>query len=372
MRASLGKGWIWLWVFAWPLLASEYHWQINTSQATRYAHQPIAITYSCMFEGQGGLYTIELNPSMQTEAYRLEPLRESERIADGKRINEYRFLLFPKQPGTIHFAPTALMRKTTKASIENTVIGRDNVEDLVFTDTTITLPALTLDVLASNASISGVIQMSSQVTKTDVMAFEPLHVTLVIDGIGNLDQIPPFDINITDVTTFAEVPERDFVLTSEGYKGSITQRFALIAADDYTIPAMELTYFDVTAKQLRTLKTDAQLVHVLPLEALPEMPEAVSEGPWQWEWHYLYYLISIAVGFIAGRWFRWPRKERVEGPLTLYDEIEQARSMKMLLTLLTLHDPRLFSDITRQYEHAADSQLSRAKQEARFKLRSLK
>ena len=323
-----------------------YEWSVKTSKSSVSVNEAVELHYTCRFSDEGSLYTIEFKPPKETDAYRLYALSEKERITEGIRTNEYRFIVFAKQSGRIDLSFEALMRRTTKASIENTVIGRDNVEDIEYTDTNLLLPNVVLDVKRAGAALSGRFTLDMKLDKQEAGAYEPLHLTLSVEGEGNFDQFVPFAINIADVQVFAEAPEKSYHLSERGFSGKVEQRFALVAHKDFRLDAFELEYFDLNEQRVKKLRTEITEVTVSKAAEAEELLDNDEEeaSSREWDWSYLNYLLTLLTGFILGRWLRRKplHKKRDE---TFIGQIRESESVKKLLTVLVLSEDIRFAEL---------------------------
>ena len=125
-------------------------------------------------------------------------------------------------------------------------------------------PGISLDVLplpTRPANFSGGVgkfNISASVDKKEVKAGDPINVRVVIGGIGNLKLIKQpivdfpkdfdkYDAKVTDKTR----------LTSNGVEGNMVYDFLAVPRNqgNYTIPAIELTYYDTNTNGYKTIKT---------------------------------------------------------------------------------------------------------------------
>ena len=355
---------VWLMSVTWLSAAVDYRWQVDKASVALYEHEAVEIHYRCTFSDTGALYAIELNPKMETEAYRLEVLGVREKIDEGIRRNDYHYVLFAKKAGSVRLEPDVLMRKTTRASIEETVIGRDNVEDIVYTDTRMKLPGVDIEVQPADAAYTGKFDLSVDVSATAVKAYEPVHVTVRISGQGNLDRFKPFDFNISGVTTFVEAPRHEYALTENGYRGTIVQKFALVSGRDFGIPALTLDYFDLKSHQVRTLKSAPYAVRVAPVQKRDALLDDTEDAEsFLWQWSYLYYLLTFVAGFAAGRLLRSGNNGDAQGPVMLKEQFLRCRDIRQLLTIAAIHDDGRFATVIARYEKQTNAALKQAKNE---------
>lgn len=363
MKRSPGR-WLVLFIFIGAALsAAPYRWSASVSQEEAYLHEAVELRYICRFDDTGSLYVIDFNPPKETEAYRLKLLHESERIEGGRRINEYRFLLFPKEAGRLELEFPAVMRKTTRDSIENTVIGRDNVEDLDFTDTPIRTPKLQLEVKGHGLRLVGSYAMQVEVSAAEVRAYEPLHVTVTVTGEGNLDKLQPFVLEVPGAELFSEPPQSDFERSDRGLKGSWVQRFAVVGSEDFTLPELVLEYFDTDTKRPEKIVVPAKPIRVSAVYQSAELlDEAAEEPSWRWEWGYLYYLLTFIAGFLAGKWGRLGRRESRTGG-TFESRVRAAKTPKELAVVLAMRSDPRFGELIEALESGAVG-LAEAKRQA--------
>jgi len=369
MRQSLGRVWgaIFLLIATCLYGGEPYSWSLKTNKSSVYVNEAVEVEYTCNFEDRAYLYVIEFNPEGENEAYRMLPLGEVESIKDAKRSNTYRYVLFPKQAGHKAFHFRALMRKTTKASIENSVIGRDNVEGYAFTDKEAVLPVLNLEVLEHRERMTGRFSLNVTLDKNETKAYEPVHLDVQVKGEGDFDQMQDFDLHIDGVKIFSEPGEKHYRLTKEGFKGEWEQKFSLVAEKSFMIKPLELNYFDIDKKErvvLRSEPFDVAVKEGYKREELLDRAEDNRSSDW-WSSSYLYYLLTFIVGVIVGRFVAQLQRLKRE-PQGFEAEIEACTSVKSLLTKLVMADDRRYGALIEKYEKmGAKASLRALKKELR-------
>lgn len=132
-------------------------------------------------------------------------------------------------------------------------------------------PSLTIQVdplPAKPANFSGgvgLLNISAQIDKTDVKAGDPISLRVVVGGTGNLKLIKQptvdfpkdfdkYDAKVTDKTK----------LTSNGVEGNMIYDFLAVPRNPgkFTIPPVELVYYDTSANAYRTVKSQAFDINV--------------------------------------------------------------------------------------------------------------
>ena len=333
------------------LIAAEpYTWSLKMSKNSVYVNEAVEIEYTCSFQDQAYLHVIEFTPEQENEAYRLLPLGVIEKTTDGRRSDTYRYVLFPKKSGQRSFAFHALMRKTTQASIENSVIGRDNVEDYSFVDTKVALPTVVLDISAHQENLTGHFSLNVTLDKNEVKAYEPVHLDTHIQGEGNFDEMQDIVLLIDGVKVFSEVGEKHYKLTENGFQGEWEQKFSLVGAKDFTIKPIVLSYFDIVKKERVLLRSESFDIKVQEAYLKEELLDEVDDesSSW-WSWSYLNYVFTLILGVVLGR-YSLHFKAIKKSPEGFVEEIEACNSVNRVLTKLVINGDTRFSSLIQKYD----------------------
>ena len=147
-----------------------------------------------------------------------------------------------------------LMKKTNQDSINNTVLGRDNADYEQFSKRWIKQKKLSVRVLKNDLLLVGDLSFKIKKDEASVSAYEPYHFEIKIEGEGNLDKLKSLDLNISNAKVFSSKPVHNYKLTKNGYKGSWTQKFAIVASENFTFPSISYKYFDPYTKKPKEYK----------------------------------------------------------------------------------------------------------------------
>lgn len=305
MKRNRGRVWfLLLWLIPLGVEASSaYRWSAEASMHRMALHEAVRLTYVCRFDSEALEYLITFDPPRETDSYRLLLESAAEHNPGGKRVDTYRFILFPKKAGALHLAFSAAMGHTSRASIENTVIGRDNVEKLEYTTRNVALPTLDLEVIDHTNRYAGQLTLDVDVDKNMTNAFAPVQVRVAVEGHGNMDTIPPYRLMIPGVRIFGDAPTKNIRLGDNGYAGSIVQRFALVSDRNFTVPPFKLTYFDTETNRTVALQSALVKVRVRPAAEAGEVQQpshdetVKTDGGTEW----LHIFIALIAGIVIGR-----------------------------------------------------------------------
>ena len=191
-------------------------------------------------------------------------------------IKRIRFLLLPQKSGLLHIAPAVF-----KYAIP------DTTQDLF--GFSITAPkwksvvsnsaAVVVKPLPENVELVGDFTISINVDKRRVKSNEPCNVSLVIEGIGNIESFDGVDLNISGVTIYKDKPKLIERYTQKGLFSRFEQKFSIIADRSYTIPALHIRYFSLKEKRVKELKTEPIRVEVINEKATSSSSLAHLQPP---------------------------------------------------------------------------------------------
>lgn len=111
----------------------------------------------------------------------------------------------------------------------------------------------------------GVFSLNARADRTEVNANDAINFTISVNGSGNLNLLEPFKPNFPP--DFEAYDPKTIDKTSaglSGYSGTKSYEYLLIARNEgsYTIPSIELAYFDVNSGTYKTLRTQEFIIKV--------------------------------------------------------------------------------------------------------------
>ena len=168
----------------------------------------------------------------------------------------------------------------------------------------------------------GHFNISAQLDKTDVKAGDPINIRVVVGGNGNLKLLKQPELNLPKDFEKYEAKITDKTkLTSNGVEGNMVYDILTVPRHqgNYNIPPIEMTYYDTSANQYRTIKTQSFIVNVAPGDGGDEADEAAEVkvkdiypirsgkteqhslddyffmSPWYWIWIIIPLMIFVAL-----------------------------------------------------------------------------
>lgn len=346
MKLSLGK-----FLFVWIVFVSHvwgaYQWRVLEAPTSLLVGESGVVRYECVFDTSAADYTIDFKPA-HSEGYKASILTQRDQIKGGKRVQTYDVLITPKQAGKIDVKLEALIRHTTFASIEDATIGRDNVKKYDFDDEQVALPSVKIVVNENTAGLIGKLTLEVRSDAKAVRAHEPLHLSIIVRGSGNLDRLIPYELNISGVKVFSQPPQKSLTASKDGFEGEIIQEFALISSESYTIEPFSLRYFDADKKRVVTLKSKPLYIEVGEGYEPSSLLDAPEVGNIETLKHYGVYAFFMVLGAglsVAGQW-GWKRRPR----LKKHYFWEDASSSMELIQTLSLSGEKRYDEVIRGLE----------------------
>ena len=177
------------------------------------------------------------------------------------------YVLFPQQTGkleipSITFDGVVAQQTVSDDPFDAFFNGGGHVE----VKKKITTPKVVINVQplpAKPAGFSGAVgefKLASSINATDVKTNDAVTIKLTLSGTGNMKLIGTPEVKFPqDFEIYDPKVTDDYKLTNRGLTGTKTFEYLAIPrhAGNFTIPAVEFTYFDLKSNSYKTLKTEA-------------------------------------------------------------------------------------------------------------------
>jgi len=110
---------------------------------------------------------------------------------------------------------------------------------------------LNVKALPEGLELYGDFHIDAKVDKTKVQANKPVNLTVVVSGEGNIDDVKKFEPVLDNAIVYADEP----TVTSYQNSNIFTQKIAIIADQNITIPPLTLKFFDKNSKRVKSIQT---------------------------------------------------------------------------------------------------------------------
>lgn len=177
------------------------------------------------------------------------------------------YVLFPQQTGKLEIPSITFDGVVAQQTVSDDPFDAFfNGGGYVEVKKKITTPKVVINVQplpskpAGFAGAVGEFKLASSINATDVKTNDAVTIKLTLSGTGNMKLIGTPEVKFPqDFEIYDPKVTDDYKLTNSGLTGTKTFEYLAIPrhAGNFTIPAVEFTYFDLKSNSYKTLKTEA-------------------------------------------------------------------------------------------------------------------
>ena len=292
-------------------------------------------------------------------------IKKVDKVEQGREgdyiVETSHYQLFPQKSGAYNIEPLEALigqrSRTQRGGVFNDPFFNDSFfgQPLRWKKIYSNALKLTVNALPNGVELYGDFKISTTVDKQKVHANRPVNLTVVVEGSGNIDDVKKFELDLDSAIVYADEPK----VTSHQTQNRFTQKIAIIADQNLTIPSLTLTFFDKKSQQIKTVKSQPIQIEVTgggeglsqtvkievspssklkrtPIEVkkeLSEKPRVVIEKEAVW----LKYLL-LFLGFILGSGFTYLlltfKNKESKKELDIVKAIRKAKDDRALFSLL--------------------------------------
>jgi hypothetical protein len=328
--------------------ADAFSFELKVDKKEAYIGEPVNVEF--VFKKHMDVKLAEANFNSPTfHDFWAKPMKKDNAKIEGDYlVYRIKYLLFPQKSGTITIEPGRMDAGVMQKRKRNYF----NFERVKWKSIFTKEATLEVKPLPSGAKIYGNFEMSATVDKQKTKANEPVNLTVTIKGIGNVDDIDEYKLDIKDAIVYADKPERKIYTNNKEELGEFTQKFAIVSDRNFTIEPLEFSFFDSKTKEVKTLKSKQFNIEVegnilktqtAQLEKKAQTQQAVPKTKIIYDKASTTKLVLFTVGgFLLGALsmflFTLPKREKREkSELSLEQKIKKSKSDKELLALLIPH-----------------------------------
>ncbi len=196
------------------------------------------------------------------------------------------YILFPQQSGKLEIPSITFEGVVAQQTVSDDPFDAFfNGGGYIEVKKKIVTPKVSIDVKALSNKPGGFsggvgqFDITSSISGTDLKENDAVTIKLTISGTGNMKLIKTPEVKFPqDFEVYDPKVNNNFEVASQGLKGSQTIEYLAIPrhAGDFTIPAVEFTYFDLATQKYKILKTEEYKLHVAKGESSSNSSQAVS------------------------------------------------------------------------------------------------
>jgi len=288
--------------------------QVLVSKAPSSADQPrqlfveAHVASSDLTVGQQTIYTIKLfaavrftRASLKTPAFNpfaakeLEQRKNYTRTVNGipYMVSEIYYILQAEKPGRFEIGPAVITADVIQRQGSNPVDSFFNdpffssarTKSMQVSSNGVTLGVKRLPSYTGDSPFSGLVgqfTIGAAIDKKQLIAGESATLTLTIQGEGNIMDAAPPQLNLDQglVKVYDDTPTEEITATESGFSGKKIFKRALVPKQPgtLTIPAVDLTYFDVETGEYKTVATSEIVIDVSGSAPIVTMNSVADNG----------------------------------------------------------------------------------------------
>ncbi len=183
-------------------------------------------------------------------------------------VTEYDYLIFAQKPGKFHIKPIIanigkFVQRSRSDNFFNDPFFNSMFSELKWQKVYSNDVTIQVEPLPNGLELYGDFNITASADKQKVYADKPVNLTIKVEGIGNIDDVQKFDLNIENAVVYADKPKIKSFLKNGEYGGIFTQKIAIIADRNYTIPPVKLQFFSKKENKIKTIQTKAIPITVI-------------------------------------------------------------------------------------------------------------
>lgn len=262
---------------------------------------------------------------------------------------EIKYLLFPQKAGKIELEPIKIGITTLKNQYGGS---------FYLTTPTVTIPVysnkleLNVKALPQGINLIGDFTIESTIDKATINQGDAVSYKLYIEGRGNIDDLDEVLIKIPNTTIYDNPSKKEYNIQGNIYGGKYTKIYSLVGKEDFTIPSIEVQYFDKKTKTVKTIRTKEYNIKVNATVGKERKLE-VSNIPHQKEVEQiqkveivkttdneklLYFIMGLFSGVaILGSYIFWTKRDREKSEIPLLENVKKAKTPDELFKILLVY-----------------------------------
>jgi len=262
---------------------------------------------------------------------------------------EVKYLLFPQKSGKITINPLKISISTVK---ENS--SRAYYFSAPTTTTAVYSNKLELDVkeLPQNINLIGKFDIQSTIDKNVINQGEAVSFKLFINGRGNIDDLEELKLDIPNTTIYDNPSKKEYDIRNKLYGGQYSKTYSIVGKNSFTIPSIEIKYFDKSSETIKTIKTkehnitvNEKVVHESKLEvAAPVVKEVISKKEESVvvkitnDEKLIYFMGGLIFGLVLmALYLLWGKRPNKNENTPLLSQVKKAKTSDELFKLLVVY-----------------------------------
>ena len=236
---------------------SDYILELHVDKEHLYVGEPFSLTMLFKQKRSARGVDSQFSPP-KMDNFWVKKENEGKKYVDGDYIvTKVEWVLSPQKAGDLSIEPAII-------KIAHRVASRDPWGQFMprMKWRTYISNGVTLHVKNAPADLVGQFNISMGYDKTTTEANEPVNVTIKITGEGNFEDIGSLKPVIAGASVYAEEPTINQFVDGGKLVGTYVQKMAIVADRNFTIPSIELKFFNPKTKEIEVKRSNPIAIEV--------------------------------------------------------------------------------------------------------------
>ena len=341
--------------------SDDFIYLMEIQKTKAYVGEPLLLTLKFKKRDTAQLIDIEFYEPKFENFWTKKIGKERQYEESGYTIYELKYLVYPQKEGRLSISPTYL-----KIAIPQ--LGRDtfgfSVNIPQFKKVYSNGIDLDIEALPAGVELIGDYEMSASVNKKEVQAGEAVNFTIKIEGEGNIDDIRGQKLDIPNTTIYSDSPKITTSLDGDRVVGQFEQTFAIIANSDFTIPPLNIKYFNHKTGEMKMLNSDGVDIKVNSLvqkeaskiQTSQNQPSVTESEKSLLDEKYIYLLLGIVGGAVLMMLISlFTKREKKERVIKQKAQSKNKELIKRFMPYLKNPEVKSFIDALERNEYHKES-----------------
>lgn len=341
--------------------SDDFIYLMEIQKTKAYVGEPLLLSLKFKKRDTAQLIDIEFYEPKFENFWTKKIGKEKQYEENGYTIYELKYLVYPQKKGKLSISPTYL-----KIAIPQ--LGRDtfgfSVNIPQFKKVYSNGLDLDIEALPDGVELIGDYEMRASVNKKEVQAGEAVNFTIKIEGEGNIDDIRAQKLDIPNTTIYSDSPKITTSLDGDRVVGQFEQTFAIIANSDFTIPPLNIKYFNHKTGEVKMLssegvdiKVNSQVQNqVSKIETMENQPKIQQDENMLIEEKYIFLLLGLFGGIVIMMLIKLLGKsEKKEKTLKQKTQSKNKELIKRFMPFVKNPEVKKFIDALERNEYHKES-----------------
>ncbi len=240
--------------------SSPFIFELKVNKDKVYVGEPILASFIFKQRVDVDLAEANFNAPLFTDFWAKTTKKVPNRVSGDYTVYKINYVLYPQKSGTLEIQSGRMDAGILKPKVKGLFsFERVKWKSLYSNSKKIEVKSLPLGVVNF-----GKFDFKVVVDKKSVDANEPVNLSIVISGEGNVEAIEEFSIDIDNAIVYPDKPQRSEVFDNGKNRVLFKQKFALVSDRNFTIPSLEFNYFDSKEHIVKSLKSKSFFISVKP------------------------------------------------------------------------------------------------------------